>query len=80
MFSIAINGYDEYLCAWIILEDSGDDNKTSLDEIKKLLQARVHTSRKLFIKFVKEFPTGAAGTGKVVKKELARMYKEELNL
>ena len=82
VFSIAKNGYDEYLCAWIILNtNSTSDNKEvtlTIGEINQMLRGRIHSNRKLFIKIVNDFPTSS--NGKVVKKDLARIFKQELNL
>ena len=82
VFSIAKNGYDEYLCAWIILKtNSTSDNKEvtiTIGEINQMLRGRIHSNRKLFIKIVNDFPTSS--NGKVMKKDLTRIFKQELNL
>lgn len=78
MFSIDKNGYDEYLCAWIILKKMSHNKTPTLEEIGKLLNGRIHSNRKFFIKFVEDYPTGS--TGKVLKRELSQIFKKELNL
>lgn len=80
VFSITKNGYDEYLCAWVIVKNEIrlDSPSDFQEEISFMLRSRLHSTRKLFVKIVADFPTNS--NGKVVKKDLSRIFKQELYL
>ena len=61
-----------WCCAWIILKDK---TKPISHEKIRYLSGVKHLK---YIKFVDNFPIGA--TGKILKTELTKLYRQELNL
>jgi len=72
VFSIVNNGVDICGCGWIIFKDK--TIKTTVEELQAMCGKRVLEH----VKFVDDYPTNE--NGKVVKLEMARLYRQELNL
>lgn len=72
VFSIVENQVDKYGCAWIMLKDK--QKPTSVHELQSLCGKRVLEH----VKFVDDFPVSE--NGKVLKTEMARLFKLELGL
>lgn len=72
VFSIVENEVDKYGCAWIRLKEK--TKPISVEELQSLCGKRVLE----YVKFVEDFPISE--NGKVLKIEMARLFKLELNL
>lgn len=72
VFSINVNGNENRLCAWVILKDKS--KIPSVDEMKEICG----TMPLKYVKFVNEFIVSSVN--KVLKTEMAKIYKKELNL
>lgn len=63
---------DKYGCAWVILKNKS--KPTKIEELQAMCGKRVIE----FVKFVNDFPVSE--NGKVLKGEMSRLFKLELNL
>ncbi len=75
VFGIAVNSYENEICAWIKLKSA--DVRTSIDEVIK------HCERNLlefqvprYVKIVDTFPTSFIG--KYLRTEMSAKYRKEL--
>jgi fatty-acyl-CoA synthase len=75
VFCLNMDGFDKYICAWVILKDSS--KPTTAQEIKSFCLESLNAKRAPhFIKIVDDFPVGSGG--KTLKTEMARLFKLEL--
>lgn len=75
VFSLSVDGFEKYICAWIILKD--ETQATTSKDIKSFCDKHLSSKRSPhFVKIVKDFPLGS--TGKTLKTEMAKIYKKEL--
>ena len=76
VFGVKKSDFEDILCAWIILKDP---SKTSLDDLRSFCQKRISVYKNpKHIKIVKDFPTSSIG--KILKSEMSKIYKQELNI
>lgn len=77
MFGIAVNTYEQELCAWVKLRSN--ERKTQVEEVIKYCEERlIDYQVPRFVKFVDEFP--ANKMGKYLRNEMSRKYKLELGI